>query len=242
MNAKRKLLISMIVLLSAGLACAQEIECPPGCSPGRWSKDAVDLSSRSVKAPYESRDLRVRAPDPKRVAWVVKDHWWIEMPEGKLSARPKGAGVLYPAEIAWSKDSQALFITQSVGFSTGYETQVYQIEGGRLISLERLNTVVRRDFDRRHKCVEGDIGNAPNVAGLKWLENSDRLLIVAEVPPVGICKDAGYFGGYEISISSGHIVRRFSPKELEDRWGDTLGDRLRGDFESLSIDGKSAEP
>jgi hypothetical protein len=86
------------------------------------------------------------------------------------------------------------------------------------------------------------MGNDPNVAGLKWLDDPDRLLVVAEAPPIGICKDAEYFAGYEISLRSGQIVGRFSPQRLADRWGKALGDRLKSNFQYLSAEKRSAVP
>jgi hypothetical protein len=59
----------------------QGVDCPPGCSPGRWSKEAVDLSSVRSKAPFETRDIRVLSPDKQKIAHIVKDRWWIEIGE-----------------------------------------------------------------------------------------------------------------------------------------------------------------
>jgi hypothetical protein len=231
----------LILSLLAGLpGYGQAVECPPGCSQGRWSKDAVDLSSESRKAPYESRDILIFAPDHRRIARILKDHWWIE--DGTKRIAPKNSSLFYPAEFAWAPDSRAFFITTSIGYTTGYEVRLYRIAEGKIISIGKVNKTVRLDFEHRHRCFSYGVGNDPNIAGLKWLNGSERILVAAEVPPLGICKEADYFGGYEISISSGEILRRFSPDGLAAGWSQVLGESLTGDLELLSPKAKSSLP
>jgi len=235
--------VAMLVLFAAAcLASGHGLECPPGCSRGRWSTDAVDLSSEKVKAPYISRDIRIHAPDRQKLVHVVKDHWWVEVGEKRIPLPSEPSVLLYPAELAWAPDSQAFFITSSVGFSTGFHADVYRIVDNKLVLVTKLDAVIRQDFDRRHKCSDGHAGNDPNVAGLRWLGGSDRLLMIAEVPPIGTCKNEEYFGGYEMSVGSGRILGRFSPQQLVDRWGQELGDRLKSNLDFLSAAAKGLVP
>lgn len=231
----------LLFLLTGSLALGQGVECPPGCSPGRWSTQAVDLSSERVKAPYETRDIQIYSPDHQKFIHVVKDHWWIEAGEKKISPPLKASAVLYPAEMAWAPDSRAFFITHSIGYSTGYHTEIYRLTDNSLLLIP-VNAIIQKDFDRRHKCFDGQVGNDPNVAGLKWFDDSDRVVIVAEAPPIGICKDAEYFGGYEVSLASGRILKRFSPQQLADRWGEALGERLKSNLHFLSTEAKATVP
>lgn len=203
--------------------------------------EATDLSSESAKAPYNSRDIEVYAPDHQKSFRVVKDTWWVEVSGKRIDPPKEATEMLYPAEVAWSPDSGSFFITQSVGYTTGYHTEVYRISGNELVLIQ-VNRIVSGDFDRHHRCFDGQVGNDPNVAGFKWLSGSDRLLMVAEAPPIGICKDAEYFGGYEISLRSREIVERFSPEQLADRWGNMLGERLKSDLAYLSAKSKKALP
>jgi hypothetical protein len=149
---------------------------------------------------------------------------------------------MYPAEMAWASDSTAFFITNSVGYSTGYRTDVYRVAQDRLLVIAKFSDIVQKDFERGHKCFDGGVGNAPNVAGFKWLDGSSRLVLVAEVPPLGICKQADYFAGYEIALASQQIIQRFSPQQLRDRWSEVLGERLKGNLTSLSEDARSSIP
>lgn len=173
---------------------------------------------------------------------MVNDRWWVEVGEKRISPPKQLSELLYPAEIAWAPDSNAFFITSSLGYSTGFRTDVYQVTEDKVVAIPKLASIIQRDFDRHHRCSEQGMGNSPNVAGFKWLDGSQRLLIIAEVPPVGICKEEEYFGGYEIALPSPQIVQRFSPKQLSDTWTQVLGDRLKSNLEFLSADAKAKVP
>jgi len=235
-------LAALLILVQASLLGARETTCPPGCHPGRWSTEAIDLSTQKVKAPYGDRDIRVYSPDHQKSFRVVNDRWWVEVGGKRLSQQGESSALYYPAEVAWAPDSRAFFLTLSFGDTTGYTAAVYRVSEEKLIPVLHMNPMIQKDFDRHHKCFDAGTGNDPNVAGLKWLQDSDRLLVIAEVPPVGICKQMGYFGGYEISLASMKIVGRFSPEQLADRWIGALGDRLSSNFSNLSQAAKASVP
>jgi hypothetical protein len=231
----------LVFLFVCSAAWGQGVLCPPGCAPGRWSKDAVDLSSARSKAPYENRDIRVVSPDGQKIARIVNDKWWVEREGSKIFAEPKASSILYPAELAWAPDSKALYITESSGYTTGYHATIYRLENDTLHQVEGVNRLVQRDFDRHHRCSDGQL---PNIAGLRWMEDSQRLVVVAEVPPLGICKDMGYFAGYMVSISgtTSRLLERYSPNAIETQWKDALGYRLKGDLEQLSAEQRAELP
>jgi len=244
-DAKIRGALSMAALLFvACLVSAGARESSVKCGPGRWSTEAIDLSSRKVKAPYEDRDIRVYSSDRKKSFHVVNHQWWVKVGEKRISPPKKLSELLYPAEMAWAPDSSAFFLTSSIGYSTGYRAQVYRVAHDKLIPITRLSGVVQKDFERHHRCFDAvaGVGNAPNLAGFKWLGGSDRLLVVAEVPPIGICKEQEYFGGYKIALPSGQIVQRLSPQQLSDQWADTLGERLKSNLEYLSPEAKATVP
>jgi hypothetical protein len=231
--------VALLLFLAYSAAWGQSVECPPGCSLGRWSNEAVDLSSVRSKAPYETRDIRVVSPDRQKTARIVKDQWWIEIGGVKFSLGTKKSSILYPAEFAWAPNSRALYITEGAGYTTGYRVDIYRLENNKLRTEHDVNHTVQREFERRHKCAEGQL---PNVAGVHWMDDSQHLLLVAEEPPLGICPDMDYFGGYLISVGDGRIVERYSPEAMEDRWKDVLGYSLKGEFDQLSAEQRAAMP
>jgi hypothetical protein len=242
--------ICWVVALSLGLIpriWAQSSGCPPGGGVGQWSVKAVNLNASSDWScnSEDRRDLRLYSPDHEAVIRVVKDHWWIESAGRKMAPSPKGSYVSYPAELAWSPDSGAFYITWSDGSIRGFQTEVYRFEGDRIESFPDFNQVVRRDFNRLHGCTFVQDGKtyheSPNIAALGWTSGSSALLVVAEAPPDSWC-DRGYFGGYVVSLSDSAILRRYSPQQLNEQYGQMIGARLRGDFENLTKKEKSELP
>ena len=242
MTAKRcfrALSTTFLLILVRAVIWAQGTDCPPGCSPGRWSREAVDLSSVRSKAPYEARDIRVLSPDKQNIAHIVNDRWWIEIGESKISLEPEKSLIFYPAELGWAPNSRALYITEGTGYTTGYTLRIYFVDGDKLHEMKDVNSKIQDGFARRHKCTDGEL---PNVAGMHWADDSLQLLVVAEQPPISICKGMYYFGGYSVSMKTGKIVERYSPEELEMRWKDVFGDNLKNDFERLSKEEQASLP
>jgi hypothetical protein len=83
---------------------------------------------------------------------------------------------------------------------------------------------VEREFKEKYKCVEPQ---PPNIGGIKWIDSSDKLLLVAEVPPHSNCPQMGLIMGYVVSLPSGKIMERFDLANLNIVWGNQLGLRLK---------------
>jgi hypothetical protein len=238
------LLFWWLVTISAA-AWGQAPDCPSGAA-GRWSVQALDLcTSVNGTVPDLTRSIRVPSPDGQKIIRIEKDQWWLIVTGQKIPLKPHNAYVTYPAEIAWAPDSKAFYVTQSDGNIAGFHTIIYQLEGKQIRSLD-LNRLLHRDFDRRHKCVfyDGgkDVGEDPNIGGLQWIDGSRSLLFIAEIPPHSLCPEPGYFGGYLVSIPDRRIMSRYSPQQLMTDWATVLGERLRGDFSSLSQPQRLAVP
>lgn len=232
--------LGLLFLLTFPSVPGQESGCPPGGGPGWWSRAATDLiaSSDFRCTSEELRDLRILSPDHRIAVRVVKDAWWVEVGNRKLSLKGTESKVGYPAELAWSPDSRAFYITEGVGNIDGFRLRLYRVEDEGIRILPDVNRMVQQDFNRQHMCVSypgsKTLEDNPNVAGVEWLGGSDQLLVVAEVPPHGTCTQMGYFGGYVVSVSSAAIMERFSPRELLRKWHDVVGRRLREEFLDLT--------
>jgi hypothetical protein len=210
------------------LAQGKASECTPTAFPPRWSAEATYLCSWSTKQGF-ARDIKVYSPDRTKTVHVINQRWFVEVGGKELGLDPKESYVSdYPAELAWSPDSTAFYITQSDGTSEiqGFHTEIYRVTERGVRQLPNLNLMVHRQFDHRHKCVlyfAGDNGKPDdryeddysNVAGLKWLDGSSQLILVAEIAPDQACGEhRGYFGGYLLSTVDGRILRRYSPQGI----------------------------
>jgi hypothetical protein len=127
-------------------------------------------------------------------------------------------------EVLWSPDSKAFAANQTVGGGgIGQRTYVFYLTVDGLRKID-VSATVEKSFGSPVKC---EVPAAPNTAILKWLD-SKRILVVAEVVPVSICKCSGTFQTYEVSLPDLEIVHVYTQAETRRRFPDALGCELRG--------------
>lgn len=200
------------------------------CDEGQWSSKATDVTfSISTMKNRSERNVAIPSPDGRKR--VIVGEYKLDVENDREPMTTQGTddfGVEAIAELSWSPDSAAFFLTQNDGGLVGtYDVVVYKLHDPHVLRIEVSNKV-RKDFMKRYNCdVWGDNqGNeTPNIAGVAWLKGSAELLLVAEVPPHSSCPEMGKFMGYAVSIPSGNIVARYSAREVKNRWGGSLGPR-----------------
>jgi len=228
--------------ITLALGCCFIIQTPRvgSCKEGYWSAESVDLQySVSTVSARATRDIDVISPDKKKRVIVTGVGFHIKI-NGKRLPDPKEDihGIQILAELGWSPDSKAFFVTQSDGGEVGtWYVNIY-ILGPRFLIDADITNEVKKDFMARYNCdVWGeDRGNEiPNIAAIKWLNGSSKLLLLAEVPPHSSCPEMGKFMGYVVSVPSGKILVRYSAAEVKAKWGRSLGRRHSND-EKYDID------
>lgn len=215
----------ILALTIAGACGANNADLSDGssCGPGRWSRAATALCfSDGI------RQVSIPAPAGERVAQVSGYKISI-LESGKALAGLDQEGVFSLAELGWSDDGRALFVSESEGGIVGtWMTVVYLVEGDGVARVT-VGEEVREHFMQRYQCEVADdpeSNEEPNIAAITWLDGSRRLLMVAEVPPHSSCAQMGWFMGYEIAVPSGDIVQTYETAELVKRWRPELGKRL----------------
>ena len=232
---------------------AQQATCvhSPHGLPGWWSAAAVDLIDFPDSThcyDESSRNISLPSPDGKTELRLYGDslRFIHRNPTGPALHIPHFATVGYPAEISWAPDSNAFYITESNGSIRGFQTAVYYGQASRLRELPNISPVVWSAFNDHHQCVEVGHDNNKyvvdaNIAGLRWMENSSRLLVIAEIPVDSDCA-RGYFAGYLVALPDRKILARYSPSELVKRYPESIGRRLRADYDELSPGERAAAP
>jgi hypothetical protein len=212
-----------------------------------WSVQAVALSYwTKIPLDEEAKDLRIPAPDKRIEAQVRPDGGKDEgMPEvriyrdGILVGKP--ITVFAHPELLWAPDSKAFTITSTGGGLVGnWQTTVYQV-GSDTITPVNASALVRRDLSRNYPpcfayrnnpqpCTTSEIKRMRqtldwiNVAAIKWIDESQRLLVVAQVPcSSGYGKNMCEYVGYEIAVPSGRILGRYRATEFQKRFGRFCG-------------------
>lgn len=231
-SAQVGLMLLSFALITAAMAAVRS-QCPEDWLPGLYSAEAVQADFRrdAFTAAHP-----IYSPDGQKAFRIDEDRWSIEVRGKKIAVRRNLIDWAW-VEVGWAPDGNTFFISHSVGYTTGYRVDVYRLQGESIRHLADINRTVQKDFERRHRCWD----RYPNIAGLKWMNGSDQLLVVAEVPNVGICGKT-YFAGYLVSTSTGHIISRFSPAELGQRWQKQLGENLLSDLHYMSKEEQMTAP
>ena len=207
------------VLLAAILAYM-----PPGSAgrTGVWSRSATWIWA-------VDKPLTIVSPDGTKSIIVQPIH--NPQSEATTAVTVAANGHTYKtsigswvnAELAWSPDSQAFFVTYSDGGNVGtYHVKVFYVSDSGLRIVEPVPNG-RTLF--KPTCFDPEW---PNVAAIKWLENdSSRLLVAAQVPPHSSCASMGTFRAFEISLPEGAIVSRYGQIEAKSSFGSDMGKMLQ---------------
>jgi hypothetical protein len=186
---------------------------------GQWSKEATFL-------PYKDgiRKVEIASPDRRKIAIIGGVELSVVM-DGKRIQGTEDEGISTLAELAWSPDSKAFFVTESYGGEVGeWVVWINVIEGERVRVINPAKDV-SKSFKKHYKCYNAE---EPNVGAVKWLNGGKHLLLVAEVPPHSSCPEMGKLRGYIVEIPTGKIVQEFDEAKLTTDWGPFLGKRFSG--------------
>ncbi|MCU1285653.1 MAG: hypothetical protein JWO13_2003 [Acidobacteriales bacterium] len=209
-------MLSCFVL--SGTAQSNKVSCG-GC----WSRNAVSLSNRYDSSTKAGRTLeyRIKSPDGTKSAIVIGAFLYLEVGDHRIKS---SRGVNFIAEIKWSPDSKAFFVTQSDGGSIGtYYVDVF-LAGDENLTWVNPAKTVEKDFKKQYTCQSPE---TPNIGAVSWIGTSDKLLLIAQVPPHSTCPKMGSFFGYAVSIPSGQILNTYSEKDIFSRWHHKLGGYIR---------------
>lgn len=239
-------------LIALALAVASislaETNSNPSSATGRavttWSRAAHPLPN-ALNADPTLRSARVPSPNGKYeiacsvTAQVqqVSDSEAEDIPSCELvgSGKRMPIDLKVGPEALWSPDSDAVAVTHSDGGALGtYHVLVYRPEDNAPVELA---SAVRKDLARRFPaCVGGGCtaeerrrmrrsSDWVNVAAIRWMENSDRLLLMAWVPDSsGFGANLGKYNGYLVDAHTGRILNRYSQEEFQKRFRKYCGD------------------
>jgi len=147
-------------------------------------------------------------------------------------------GALVNAEVAWSPDSKAFFVTYSDGGNVGtYHVRVVYVTDSGIRAIEPLPNG-RRLF----KPICFDPEN-PNVGAIGWIGNgSDQLAIAVEVPPHSSCASMGTFKAFVIQLPTGNVVSTYGQIEAKRSFSKLIGSELRGADDTCVEEPRSCVP
>ncbi len=219
---------------------------PTRTAVSTWSRGAhplpytvnPDPSLRNARVPSPNGKYEIACnviPKEQKVSESVSET--LDAPScelvGEQRRTPIDLGV--GPEALWSPDSDAVAITHSLGGALGtYHVLIYRPENAGPVELA---TAVRKDLARRFPaCVGGGCSRSEekklrktsawvNVAAIRWMENSDRLLMIAWVPDSSAFgANLGKFNGYVVDARNGRILNRYSEANFKKKFKKYCGD------------------
>jgi WD40 repeat protein len=175
-----------------------------------------------------------KVPEPKAVSpdgkKIVLARYPSDSDDMELTLRNGGEihvwnlGTSVGAEISWAPDSRAFFVTRSPAGRNGmYFLTVYVLDDDKIRILDP-TPIIYEAFGHPVRC---DTPEEPNVAGVAWHKNSQRLLVAAEIVSHSNCDSNGTFEIYELSIPELKILKKYSQLEAKKLFWGSLGWELR---------------
>lgn len=213
--------------------CAFPFRCL-ATTEGNFSRLAVSVSdiaqkSHGLASPDGESTLHAVAVD---CCWTSRV--WLSH-NGKQYSLPFGAYV--GAEVVWSPDSSAFFVTYSDSGAVGtYHVLVYTIDEK---GPHRSEPIPNGRKLLKPDCMTPEY---PNVGGIRWGDDSHTLIIAVEVPPHSSCVDMGTFKAYEISLPSGTVLNEYGQLDAKRSFADALGPELRNADDECITKPKSCDP
>jgi hypothetical protein len=210
----------MRVLFSIFLCCCVTLCAAADSNGGIWSHSATSIwgaVAGTIASPDGKKALLIRPPQNPH---SDETHTVTVKANGREYKSSLGAWV--NAEVMWSPDSKAFFVTYSDGGNEGtYHVKVVYVEPTGLRIVEPLangrKLFVPTCFDPER----------PNVAAVKWMgQDSSRLLIAVQVPPHSSCASMGTFRAFEVAVPDGTVLAKYGQLPAKKLFGDALGVEL----------------
>jgi hypothetical protein len=195
-----------------------------------WDKD-----SKPVGVPAPNGKLTLRVAGKGTGSMYPENEMIPDYFLEKAGRRLQPAIRLYASPFAlWSTNSDLLAITSSDGGAVGsWKVYVYSVEGDAVVEhnvMRRVQEDLARAFPAginppgysffsgRDREQFASDSSWVNVFAVRWIENPERLLILASVPPSsGYGANMGQRRGYVVEPITGRILHRCTETEFTNR-------------------------
>jgi hypothetical protein len=212
--------IAFILALASPLL-AQKPSVAKGPCEGQtlYARGATEDGHGPIKSPDGKKSVTAtrvedaKHPDGQYMSFLVR------VGKKRFKARMDG----WVAEILWAPDSSSFAVNETEGGGGfGQRAYIFYVEESGLRKLD-VSRPVEKGFGYPGKC---EVRVPPSSAVLAWLA-PNRLLVVAEVVNVSVCKHPGTFLTYEVALPDLKILARHTQRESKQRFMQYLGCELR---------------
>jgi len=195
---------------------------------GFYARAAQPIWQRIAGA-IDRLPLTLRSPDKATtvaVRYVERDdeHAVTLNVAGRIGSGRVSIGPGVGSELLWASDSRAFAVTTSDQGANGHFRTMVFARGAKGLRMRDVSPLIVRAFGHPVKCGWPE---EPNVAALKWLDGSSRLIIVGEIVAHSNCDSFGTFRAYEVDWRSMRIVRSYDQLAAKKLFGAAMGIELR---------------
>jgi hypothetical protein len=245
--SRRSLALASIVIFSATFFAETSSKTPAARSEiTTWSRAAhplpyavgpdPSLFNARVPSPNGKYEIACNSvPREQKVSDSVSER--LDAPSCELVGPGKRTAIDLKVgpEALWAPDSDAVAITHSNGGALGtYQVLIYRPDSNGPVEIA---SAIRKDLAQRFPACVGGGCTADqrqqmhrnhdwvNVAAIRWMEKSDRLLMIAWVPDsTAFGANLGKYNGYIVDAHSGRILNRYSEPDFKKRFRKYCGD------------------
>jgi hypothetical protein len=207
--------IGFLVLLAYSSA-AQNCQLANRPAPG-WSEQLRKL--------MPDCDNRVSSPDGKLIFQIGADQKIRILNEGRSLALDGNLDLEPPAVISWSPRSDVFFLNDGQGSGLSSQLRLFYVFGPRAVENGRVNRSISDAFRQEDECEKS--AEPPNVWGLGWSEDGQKLYVMAQTIVGGICGNAERFRGYVVNAHTGAIERVLTTSQTRSRFRQLLPENMR---------------
>jgi len=179
---------------------------------------AIDRPPLTLRSPDKATTVAVRYVERDDEHAVTLDV------AGRIGSGRVNIGPGVGSELLWAPDSRAFAVTTSDQGANGHFRTMVFARATKGLLVRDLSPLIVRTFGHPVKCGWPE---EPNVAALKWLAGSSRLIIVAEIVAHSNCDSFGTFRAYEVDWRSMRIVRSYDQLTAKRLFGSAMGIELR---------------
>lgn len=170
------------------------------------------------------------SPDGKKRIEICCNYDKDKVPEVSVvvgeKSFPTVIGYLTDPEIAWAPDSLAFVETHTQGGAVGdFVVVVYNVSSSGLCYTVPTKYVWKDFMSWPLRC--GGPREGPNLAFVKWGEDSKTIYLAAEILPHSYCDEMGTFKLYRVTLPSGRILRIWDQLSAKKEFWNSLGQELR---------------
>jgi len=207
--------VALLLCLSFAIACGAQ-SCPSSNAPG-WSEQLRQL--------MPDCNNRIHSPDGQFVFQIGSKERMRLLRGGNLLSLIGNARLALPAVMSWSPISTDLFVNDGKGSGLYSQLRVFHISDSQVKESGEVNTVITRIYRNENRC--DDLADNPNVYGIGWSADGQRLYAIAQATVNQPCGKPEEYLGFIVNTKTYLVERTLITAQAKSEFKSMLPSELR---------------